>query len=98
GTHYEYNDVRINRFALSLLRLWKKPIPEVFKDEVMDPIDASNTWQYVPYRNSYVELDGKRAPSVSGGTRWGGGLWISARDEARFGYLFLRNGRWKDKQ
>lgn len=98
GTYYEYNDVRINRFALSLLRLWKKPIPEVFKDEVMDPIDASDTWQYVPYHNSYVEIDGKRMPSVSGGTRWGGGLWISARDEARFGYLFLRNGRWKDKQ
>ncbi|MDO6390284.1 serine hydrolase [Pontibacter sp. BT731] len=98
GTYYEYNDVRINRFALSLLRLWKKPLPEVFKDEVMDPINASNTWQYVPYRNSYVEIDGKRMPSVSGGTRWGGGLWISGRDEARFGYLFLRNGRWKDKQ
>ncbi|MDX5482529.1 MAG: beta-lactamase family protein [Hymenobacteraceae bacterium] len=98
GSYYEYNDVRINRFALSLLRLWKKPIPEVFKDEVMDPIDASNTWQYVPYRNSNIEIDGKRMPSVSGGTRWGGGLWISARDEARFGYLFLRNGRWKDKQ
>ncbi|MBD1396998.1 serine hydrolase [Pontibacter sp. JH31] len=98
GTFYEYNDVRINRFALSLLRLWKKPLPEVFKDEVMDPIDASNTWQYVPYRNSTIEIDGKRMASVSGGTRWGGGLWISARDEARFGYLFLRNGRWKDKQ
>ena len=25
GTYYEYNDVRINRMALSLLRLWKKP-------------------------------------------------------------------------
>lgn len=25
GTHYEYNDVRINRFALSLLRLWENP-------------------------------------------------------------------------
>jgi CubicO group peptidase (beta-lactamase class C family) len=98
GTYYEYNDVRINRFALSLLRLWKKPIPEVFKDEVMDPIGASHTWKYVPYHNSYAEIEGKRMPSVSGGTRWGGGLWISARDEARFGYLFLRNGRWKDKQ
>jgi CubicO group peptidase (beta-lactamase class C family) len=37
-------------------------------------------------------------PSVSGGTRWGGGLWISARDEARFGYLMLRQGRWGAKQ
>jgi len=36
--------------------------------------------------------------SVSGGTRWGGGLWISARDEARFGYLFLRGGRWRNER
>jgi len=36
--------------------------------------------------------------AVSGGTRWGGGLWISTRDQARFGYLFLRKGKWKDKQ
>ena len=98
GTFYEYNDTRINRFALSLLRLWEKPLPEVLEDEIMDPIDASETWKWVPYRNSVVEINGKQMPSVSGGTRWGGGLWISARDEARFGYLFLRNGRWRDKQ
>ncbi|MER2997013.1 serine hydrolase domain-containing protein [Pontibacter populi] len=98
GSYYEYNDTRINRFALSLLRLWEKPLPEVLEDEIMDPIDASETWKWVPYRNSIVEIKGRQMPSVSGGTRWGGGLWINTRDEARFGYLFLRNGRWKDKQ
>ena len=35
---------------------------------------------------------------MSGGTRWGGGLRISARDEARFGYLMLRHGRWGSRQ
>ncbi|AKQ46955.1 beta-lactamase [Rufibacter radiotolerans] len=98
GTFYEYNDVRINRLSLSLLRLWKKPLPEVLREQIMNPIGASNTWKYLPYKNSYVDVDGKQMPSVSGGTRWGGGLWINTRDEARFGYLFLRNGRWKDKQ
>ncbi|RDV13159.1 class C beta-lactamase-related serine hydrolase [Pontibacter diazotrophicus] len=98
GTFYEYNDVRINRFALSLLRVWEKPLPEVLEDAVMDPINASDTWRWVPYRNSKVMINGQEMPSVSGGTRWGGGLWINARDEARFGYLFLRNGRWEDKQ
>ena len=98
GTFWEYNDVRINRFSLSLLRLWKKPLPDVLRDEIMNPIGASNGWTYHPYFNSYVDIDGKKMPSVSGGTRWGGGLWISARDEARFGYLLLRNGKWKDKQ
>jgi CubicO group peptidase (beta-lactamase class C family) len=98
GTHYEYNDVRINRLALSLLRVWGRPLPEVLKTEIMDPIGASDTWQYVPYANSTVEVNGKPMPSVSGGTRWGGGLWINSRDEARFGYLFLRRGQWGNRQ
>ncbi|KAB7730370.1 serine hydrolase [Rudanella paleaurantiibacter] len=98
GTFYEYNDVRINRFALSLLRIWKKPIPEVFRDEIMNPIGASDTWQYIPYPNAVATVEGRSMPSVSGGTRWGGGLWINTRDEARFGYLMLRQGRWNDRQ
>jgi CubicO group peptidase (beta-lactamase class C family) len=98
GTFYEYNDVRINRFSLSLLRMFKKPVPEVFRDEVMNVIGASNTWQWIPYNNSYVEIDGKKMPSVSGGTRWGGGVWINAQDMARFGYLWLRGGKWGSRQ
>jgi hypothetical protein len=37
-------------------------------------------------------------PSVSGGTRWGGGVWISSLDLARFGLLWLRGGRWGERQ
>lgn len=98
GAHYEYNDVRINRFSLSLLRLFKKPVPDVFRDEIMNVIGASDTWKWIPYANSYADVDGKKLASVSGGTRWGGGVWISAMDMARFGYLWLRNGNWNGKQ
>jgi CubicO group peptidase (beta-lactamase class C family) len=98
GTFYEYNDVRINRFSLSLLRLFKKPVPDVFRDEVMNVIGASNTWRWIPYKNSYADVDGKKLASVSGGTRWGGGVWINSWDMARFGYLWLRNGKWESKQ
>jgi CubicO group peptidase (beta-lactamase class C family) len=98
GSLYEYNDVRINRFALSLLRLFNKPIPDVFRDEVMNPIGASTTWKWVPYTNAYVNIDGKRMASVSGGTRWGGGVWISTYDMARFGLLWDRGGKWGDRQ
>lgn len=98
GTFYEYNDVRINRFALSLLRLFRRSVPEVFREEVANVIGMSDTWQWVPYVNSYVDLDGRRVPSVSGGTRWGGGVWISAHDMARFGYLWLRGGQWAGRQ
>jgi len=98
GSYYEYNDVRINRLGLSLLRTFKKPVPEVFRDEIMDPIGASNAWKWVPYHNSYVDIDGRRMASISGGTRWGGGVWIHSWDMARFGYLWLRGGKWGDRQ
>jgi CubicO group peptidase (beta-lactamase class C family) len=97
GTFYEYNDVRINRLGLSLLRLFGKPVPDVFRDEIMDPIGASKDWKWVPYHNSYAEVNGRRMASVSGGTRWGGGVWIHAWDMARFGYLWLRRGTWNDR-
>ncbi|MEO8434181.1 MAG: serine hydrolase [Pyrinomonadaceae bacterium] len=98
GSYWEYNDVRINRMALTLLQVWKKPLPRVLKDEIMDRIGASHTWQYHGYLNSKVLINGKQMESVSGGTRWGGGLWINTRDQARFGYLILRHGKWKNKQ
>jgi CubicO group peptidase (beta-lactamase class C family) len=98
GTYWEYNDVRINRFSLSLLSVWRKPLPQVLKEEVMDRIGSTSTWQYHGYENSDVIIDGKKVKSVSGGTRWGGGLWINTRDEARYGYLFLRKGKWEGKQ
>ena len=83
---------------MSLLRLFKKPIPDVFRDEVMNPIGASTTWKWVPYTNAYVDIDGKRTASVAGGTRWGGGMWISTYDMARFGLLWAREGKWGDRQ
>jgi CubicO group peptidase (beta-lactamase class C family) len=98
GTHYEYNDVRINRLSLSLLRTFGEPVPDVFRREVMDVIGASNTWRWIPYHNSFVDLNGRKVASVSGGTRWGGGVWINAMDMARFGYLWLRGGKWGDRQ
>ena len=85
GTFYEYNDVRINRFGQSLLRAWGESVPDVFRREVMDVIGASNTWRWIPYHNSYVTVNGKQVASVSGGTRWGGGVWIRSR-----GRRFLR--------
>ena len=98
GSYYEYNDVRVNRLALSLLRVWKRPLPEVLKCEIMDPIGASDTWTYHAYDNATVELNGRIVKSVSGGTRWGGGLWMSTLDHARFGLLVLRGGEWNGRK
>ena len=64
----------------------------------MDPIGASNTWRWYGYENSFIVLDGQIMQSVSGGGHWGGGMIINAYDMARFGYLTLRKGKWRDKQ
>jgi CubicO group peptidase (beta-lactamase class C family) len=97
GTHFKYNDVRVNVMALAALQVWRKSLPDVLREEVMDPIGASSTWRWYGYDNSWVEVDGKKVQSVSGGGHWGGGMFINSYDMARFGYLFLRNGKWKDK-
>jgi CubicO group peptidase (beta-lactamase class C family) len=94
GTAWKYNDVRVNVLALALLELMRRPLPAVLKAEIMDPIGASSTWRWHGYENSWVVIDGQRLQSVSGGGHWGGGMFISARDMARLGYLFLNRGRW----
>jgi CubicO group peptidase (beta-lactamase class C family) len=98
GTVYKYNDVRVNVLALAALHVWRRPLPQVLRDEVMDPIGASPTWRWYGYDNSWVNLDGVMVQSVSGGGHWGGGMWINAYDQARFGLLTLRRGRWRDRQ
>ena len=98
GTSYEYNDVRVNVLALAALHVWRRPLPQVLREYVMDPIGASNTWRWYGYENSWVTMDGLKVQSVSGGGHWGGGMWISARDQARFGYLTLQGGKWGDRQ
>ena len=98
GTVYEYNDVRVNLLAYSLLQVFRQPLPTVLKERIMDPIGASTTWRWFGYENSYTLIDGQQVQSVSGGGHFGGGLFINTLDHARFGLLMLRNGKWKDKQ
>jgi len=98
GTHFKYNDVRVNVMSLAALQVIRRPLPDVLREEIMEPIGASSTWRWYGYENSWVDIDGKKVQSVSGGGHWGGGLFINSYDMARFGYLMLRNGRWKDRQ
>ncbi|WP_376695021.1 serine hydrolase domain-containing protein [Wenzhouxiangella sp. EGI_FJ10305] len=96
GTHFKYNDVRVNLLAYSLMQVFREPLPVVLREAVMDPIGASNAWRWHGYENSWVELDGLRMQSVSGGGHFGGGLFISTADHARYGLLMLNRGVWDD--
>ena len=67
GTTYEYNDTRVNVLALAALSVWRRPLPDVLKEYIMDPIGASHQWRWYGYENSWIVLDGKPVQSVSGG-------------------------------
>ena len=98
GTHYKYNDVRVNVLAYSLLQVFRESLPKVLKKTIMDPIDASDTWRWFGYENSWVNIDGVKTQSVSGGGHNGGGIFISSEDHGRFGLLFLNKGIWDGKR
>jgi len=98
GTSFKYNDVRVNLLSYSLLSVWRKPLPQILKERIMDPIGASSTWRWYGYEDSWMIMDGQHMQVVSGGGHHGGGVFISTLDHARFGLLFARNGNWNDQQ
>ena len=98
GSKFEYNDTRVNLLAYSLLQVFRKPLPVVLKENIMDPIGASTTWRWYGYDDAFVNVDGMMMQTVSGGGHFGGGLFINTLDQARFGLLFARNGKWKEHQ
>ena len=94
GTYWEYNDVRVNQLSFALMRAFGRSLPDVLRERIMDPIGATQTWEWHGYENSWVEVNGTKIQSVSGGAHWGGGLWISTLDHARVGQLMLNRGQW----
>ncbi|MEM9604852.1 MAG: serine hydrolase domain-containing protein [Pseudomonadota bacterium] len=98
GTHWEYNDVRINQFSLALLHLFERSVVEVFDEYIMRPLGASTDWRWHGYDNSWVALNGQSIQSVPGGGHWGGGMVISTRDQARLAQLLVNRGRHGDRQ
>jgi CubicO group peptidase (beta-lactamase class C family) len=98
GTHFEYNDVRVNLLAACLTLRFGRALPEVLKERVMDPIGASADWEWHAYRNAFLEIDGRSVASVPGGGHWGGGMMIGSRDHARMGILVANGGDWGGQQ
>ncbi len=98
GTVMEYNDVRVNVLAYALTNVWRRPLPMILKEKIMDKIGASTTWRWYGYDHAWTEIDGIQMKSVTGGGHSGAGLFINTEDMARFGLLFLNDGKWKEDQ
>jgi len=98
GTYWEYNDVRINQFSLALMYLFERPLPEVFAETIMHEILASDSWHWHGYDNSWVTIGDRKMQSVPGGGHWGGGMVISAEDQAKVAQLLINKGQHNNKQ
>ena len=91
--------MRINQLALALLHLFRRPLPDVFLDEILRPLGGGDGFAWHGYDDAWVELPGVgRVPSVPGGTHWGAGVSICARDQARIGQLLLDGGAGGGRQ
>jgi CubicO group peptidase (beta-lactamase class C family) len=93
GSRYAYWDSAMNQFANVLARIAEEPIETLFKRGIADPIGMNRSkWDW----GDFGEVDGT---VINGGSGNGNKhMFISARELARFGHLFLNRGKWKGKQ
>lgn len=93
GTHWSYNNWDFNAVGEIYRRLTGKGVFEAIQHNIAAPLGMQD---FDPYRDgSYVfAADGLGATSRYPNYR----LSLSARDQARFGELYLRRGKWQDHQ
>jgi CubicO group peptidase (beta-lactamase class C family) len=92
GEKYAYWDSAMNMFGLVLTRIAGEPLEQYFKRRIADPIGMNRqVWDW----GDYATVDGIVVNGGSGNA--GKHLFISAREMARFGHLFLNQGVWRDR-
>lgn len=86
GTHFAYGQAPFQIFAALLARKLKGESPEAYLNRrVLAPLGVRLEFRPIPL------LD-------RGGTDWGGGGAMAARDWARFGEFVRLGGRWQGRQ
>jgi len=87
GEHWYYNNWDFNVLGTIFELQTNLPIGKAFKEWIADPVGMQDfREQDVHYNWEAVSL----YPAYP--------LWVSARDLARFGQLYLQMGRWDDQQ
>ncbi|HRZ94752.1 MAG TPA: serine hydrolase, partial [Candidatus Paceibacterota bacterium] len=91
GTRYAYWDSAMNTLGLALTKIAGEPIEDLFRRRIADPIGMKD-WDW----GDYATVDGI---VVNGGSGNGSKhIFITAREMARFGLLFLHKGSWSGRQ
>jgi CubicO group peptidase (beta-lactamase class C family) len=93
GSKYAYWDSAMNQFANGLTRAAGEPLKALFKRRIADPIGMKATdWDW----GNWGTIDGI---VVNGGAGNGDRhVFITARQFARLGLLFLNRGKWNGNQ
>jgi CubicO group peptidase (beta-lactamase class C family) len=93
GSKYAYWDSAMNQFANVLTRIAGEPIEILFKRRIADPIQMNRSkWVW----GDFGKVDGIVVNGGSGNNNKH--IFISARELARLGHLFLNHGKWNGKQ
>lgn len=93
GSKYAYWDSAMNQFANVLTHIAGEPIEILFKRRIANPIRMNrDKWDW----GDFGKIDGIFVNGGSGNNNKH--IFISARELARFGHLFLNHGKWNGKQ
>jgi len=93
GTKWAYSDGGPNWLAECVTLAYERDLQELMFDRVFGPIGITRSdlrWRNNAYRDKKIEGVMRR--------EFGSGIHASVNAMARIGYLYLRNGRWRDRQ
>jgi len=93
GTQYAYWDSAMNQFGNVLTRIAGEPLAELFQRRIADSVGMDpNEWRW----GNLGSVEGLVINGGSGNSN--AHIFISARQMARVGLLFLNEGNWDGKQ
>lgn len=93
GTKVQYQDHQVFVLGAILTRLSGESMQAVFSRRVAGPIGLTK-WDW----GVSGEVDGVKLNNAAGTPSKAPGIQITARQMARFGYLYLNRGNWNGKQ
>ncbi|MBS1893554.1 MAG: serine hydrolase [Actinobacteria bacterium] len=99
GTRFSYNDVRTNLCSLALTHLLGASNAATLGARVLEPLGVGAGWGWHGLHQMRTRLgNGEEVVVTTGGSHWGGGLWLTAEELARFGRLHLDGGEWEGRR
>lgn len=99
GTRFSYNDVRTNLCSLALTHLLGASNAASLGARVLEPLGVEPGWSWHGLDQMRTRVaSGEDVVVTTGGSHWGGGLWLTAEDLARYGQLHLDGGEWEGRR